>query len=1016
MGLARSLEPQHDRGLTQSGVTLGTFDYISPEQALEPRDADVRSDIYSLGCTFYHVLTGHPPVPEGTAAKKLHHHQHVKPPDPRQFVPDLPDEVAVILDRMMAKQVKDRYQTPEQLVHHLYLAARKLGAGAEVPEGVLAVEAALPQPPSGRPILLAALAAVAVVALVLFLDQSSAPRVGPAALPLAAGTNEKARELSGQQAVTPPAPPGDGGSATPVKPQQLDPKTPPVYQSDRPSASDLAEFLQKNRTAPEIIVELGGDLDLRSRDGREPDLVLGNNRVTIRPRGKARPTVRYDYHARTSQALQAPLTIESKESCVIEGIRFVLDQAGADVPMAALVVRNTRNTTVRGCEFIQANPNSGQQKRMASVLIESRAPVELGLAECCFLGFASLALPADGGARQVVFSGAASGGQDAITARGPAHVEATNCAFGPHAAAIRLEGPSADSEALVRLDHCSVLTANQSAVCDVADGVAARFEAIFSLFSHAGDPGMTGMAEGKGAVLVRQATGPGGVRFKGKQNRYHQLDALWVVGGEVQEPGDDLSQDEGSQELDGSPWKDPQPLRQLDQLAADELPAIKAAFQVNPQLSEVRLPAGLRKFGQLIGAEKVLTFSYLDRLPDLKDPPAGPPPRRELIVDASGRLDREKRIYPSLGHALFDAQRGDRISLRLDGEVKLDQLALDRDNAADLTIRAARGFRPVLTLGGAREVDAALFRVSYGKLQLEGLEIRLQPERDAYQSQAIVSFLGDGECVLRDCVLTLDRSGRNTALAAAIFVEPSRQMMKPEQPAARSRDQGPRFALENCLVRGQGDLVWSQGGQPAEVAVKNSLIALTGSLLNVEGSKFDVPAPAGVLAVQLEQVTTYLGGNLVRFRAVRDLKGVARVHCEPERCLFLPVSGDRALVHLEGPESEEPSLPFKLEWMAGTNAYGNFNTLLEHQAVGSGMMMPQPSDLRAWKKFSGEQDSHYGVKPLALPRADAPFSQMLPSAFRAPEKQKDFGADLALPRGKLEPRNPKDENPDFDSE
>src|SRR5205814_4157806 len=88
MGLARSLSPHADDGLTQSGMTLGTFDYISPEQALEPREADVRSDIYSLGCTFYHVLTGQPPVPEGTAAKKLYHHQHLAPIAPRQINPE----------------------------------------------------------------------------------------------------------------------------------------------------------------------------------------------------------------------------------------------------------------------------------------------------------------------------------------------------------------------------------------------------------------------------------------------------------------------------------------------------------------------------------------------------------------------------------------------------------------------------------------------------------------------------------------------------------------------------------------------------------------------------------------------------------------------------------------------------------------------------------------------------------------------------------------------------------------
>src|SRR5258708_10072689 len=101
MGLARNLDRRNERDLTQSGVTLGTFDYISPEQALEPREADVRSGIYSLGCTFYHALTGYPPVPEGTAARKLHHQQHVEPIDPRELNPAIPDELAAVLARMM---------------------------------------------------------------------------------------------------------------------------------------------------------------------------------------------------------------------------------------------------------------------------------------------------------------------------------------------------------------------------------------------------------------------------------------------------------------------------------------------------------------------------------------------------------------------------------------------------------------------------------------------------------------------------------------------------------------------------------------------------------------------------------------------------------------------------------------------------------------------------------------------------------------------------------------------------
>ena len=132
MGLARHTGSHSvNGGVTQSGTTLGTFDYISPEQALDPRRADVRSDIYSLGCEFYHALTGRPPVPEGTAAKKLQAHQHEPVVDPREYNPLVPNALAAILAKMMAKDVARRYQTPADLVVDLSTLARMMDLPAD---------------------------------------------------------------------------------------------------------------------------------------------------------------------------------------------------------------------------------------------------------------------------------------------------------------------------------------------------------------------------------------------------------------------------------------------------------------------------------------------------------------------------------------------------------------------------------------------------------------------------------------------------------------------------------------------------------------------------------------------------------------------------------------------------------------------------------------------------------------------------------------------------------------------
>jgi eukaryotic-like serine/threonine-protein kinase len=128
MGLARLHQVDHtDHDLTASGVTLGTFDYISPEQARDPRSADVRSDLYSLGCSFYFMLTGRPPFPEGTVLQKLLQHQGEEPPDPRNFRPDLPEEVAKVLARLLAKNPARRYQLPAELISELSIVGERAG-------------------------------------------------------------------------------------------------------------------------------------------------------------------------------------------------------------------------------------------------------------------------------------------------------------------------------------------------------------------------------------------------------------------------------------------------------------------------------------------------------------------------------------------------------------------------------------------------------------------------------------------------------------------------------------------------------------------------------------------------------------------------------------------------------------------------------------------------------------------------------------------------------------------------
>lgn len=149
MGLARLHQVQADGGdLTASGVTLGTFDYISPEQARDPRSADVRSDIYSLGCTLYYMLTGRPPFPDGTVLQKLLQHNSDPPPDPRELNPAVPPELSAVVSKMLAKDPLRRYQNPSELIGDLRLLAEQMGYPLPGTERAAWLPDAVSPPPS----------------------------------------------------------------------------------------------------------------------------------------------------------------------------------------------------------------------------------------------------------------------------------------------------------------------------------------------------------------------------------------------------------------------------------------------------------------------------------------------------------------------------------------------------------------------------------------------------------------------------------------------------------------------------------------------------------------------------------------------------------------------------------------------------------------------------------------------------------------------------------------------------
>jgi serine/threonine-protein kinase len=887
MGLARRFERGGaDEGLTQSGMTLGSFDYISPEQARDPRDVDVRSDLYSLGCTMYHMLTGQPPFADGTVLQKLLQHQEEPPPDVRDKNPTVPAALASIVRKLMAKDRNRRYQSPEQLGHDLLVVAS--GMGLRVPGSDASTWAPVVTPTSSkRPWVWAAAAilmlAASVYGVVLGMGRDWGKQRGDQSL----ASNDVRSSPKGPDGPQPTPTRDREGTGTD---QDQTPGPPRTYLITH--GLELATALSEAPSGSTL--ELVGEGPFEVRRGlavHDRDLLIKAASPDVRPVIRLARTPAN----RRGNEPSPPLLHFAGGWIILEGLVIDLDSNGREETVTGVLAEDA-DLTIQRCLF----------RRQAHWISAGRG-----------IGLEVRGRRAQEEAPSVrVQTSAFEGALTAMLGRGPIDLRVSDCLFGQNTTSLRLDrsGPDRGPASTIDLRHVSVM-AGDGPVFRFA-GPAPRVRVENSVFAPPDDRPLT--------LVV--ADDPDRLDWSGRENLFSRV-GTFLQGGSAESStppvrrfsawadDPDGPREAGSIMVDAHIWAEPRPANSLADNDADRAfrltvldegpakvgarqgptgpvpPPLMTASGRRPSRTESPNPGDADQSPTPDPTEPN-TLARTETSPNGSATPAEPNPETSAptrpmpmpmpraVAEGGGPvnshdefLDEVQRLSPRGGTIVVAA--GSILTLPTCEFRGGGQWTIKAEKKAGEGRPLIR-FDPTIPGPDRSRTQSYIWRTLFrlrdrASLLVDGVDIVLPQVHTIFQSDRLWAAFGIAtgtDLELIDCTVTVE--GRTSPdPSAVVTVRPwdddldrDRDAADP-MPAAREA----KVRVSDSFFRAGDDFINVAAGRRLSLTAHNAAIALGGVMLRGFGMERMPMADPARLGVDLRQVTCWAGGGLISLKS-----------------------------------------------------------------------------------------------------------------------------------------------------